>query len=50
MPTLFRFLTVLAILAGLAYGGMYALATLVEPSKGEMSVRIPLDELDPDQN
>lgn len=47
MPTLFRFLMVLAILAGIAYGGMYALVVLVEPRKGEMSVRIPPDRLNP---
>lgn len=45
MPTLFRFLTVLAILAGLGYAGMYALVTFVEPRQGEMSVRIPPDRL-----
>ncbi len=43
MPTLIRFLTVLAVLAGLAYGAMFALTTFVEPRKGEMSVRVPLD-------
>ncbi|MFN4272259.1 MAG: histidine kinase [Aliihoeflea sp.] len=46
MPTLFRFLTVLAILAGIAYGAMFALATLVEPNYGEMSIRVPLDQSD----
>ncbi len=47
MPTLFRFLTILAILAGLAYGAMYALAVYVEPRKGEMTVRIPPERLNP---
>ncbi len=47
MPTLIRFLTVLAILAGLAYGAMFALATFVEPNTGEMSVRIPPERLNP---
>jgi hypothetical protein len=46
MPTLFRFLIVLAILAGIGYGAMYALVTLVEPNYGEMSVRVPLDPSD----
>jgi hypothetical protein len=46
MPTLFRFLTVLAILAGIAYGAMFALATFVEPNYGEMSVRVPLDPVE----
>ena len=49
MPTLFRFLTILAILAGLVYGAMFALVTLVEPNKGEMTVRIPADRLNPQQ-
>ncbi len=47
MPTLFRFLTILAVLGGLAYGAMYALAVYVEPSKGEMTVRIPPERLNP---
>lgn len=49
MPTLFRFLTILAVLAGLVYGGMYALVTMVEPNKGEMTVRIPADRLNPER-
>ncbi|MBK8456623.1 MAG: histidine kinase [Phyllobacteriaceae bacterium] len=44
MPSLMRFLTVLAVAAGLAYAGMFALATLVEPNKGEISVRVPIEE------
>ncbi|MEO4000655.1 histidine kinase [Mesorhizobium sp. CAU 1732] len=47
MPTLFRFLTTLAILAGLIYGGMYALVFYVEPNRGEMTVRIPPERLNP---
>ena len=47
MPTLFRFVTILAVLAGLAYGAMYALAVLVEPNTGEMTVRIPQERLNP---
>lgn len=49
MPSLIRFLTVVAILAGLAYGAMYALVVLVEPNKGEMSVRIPAERFNPDR-
>ena len=45
MPTLFRFLMTLAVLAGLGYGAMLALATFVEPRQGEMSVRVPLEQL-----
>lgn len=47
MPTLFRFLFTLGILAGLAYGAMFALVTFVEPRKGEMSVRIPPEKINP---
>lgn len=47
MPTLFRFLTVLAVLAGLAYGAMYALVLYVDPKQGEMTVRIPAERLNP---
>lgn len=45
LPSLFRFLAFCAILAGLAYGGMFALATLVEPQEREMRVKIPSDRL-----
>lgn len=37
----------LAILAGLAYGAMYALVLYVEPNRGEMTVRIPAERLNP---
>jgi len=47
MPTLFRFLVTIGILAGLAYGAMFALVSFVEPKTGEMSVRIPPDKLNP---
>lgn len=47
MPTLFRFLVTLAIIAGLAYGAMFALVTFVEPKKGEMTVRIPAERFNP---
>ncbi|WP_233713967.1 histidine kinase [Aquamicrobium zhengzhouense] len=45
MPTLFRFLTTLAVLAALIYGAMYAVVLYVEPNKGEMTVRIPAERL-----
>jgi hypothetical protein len=47
VPTLFRFLTILVLLALVGYGAIYALATFVEPITGEMSVRVPLDRLEP---
>jgi len=45
VPTLFRFLLVLAVLAGVAFAAMFALATLVEPQPREMSVTIPSSRL-----
>ena len=45
MPTLFRFILVLAVLGGLAFAGMWALATFVEPQPREMSVTIPSSRL-----
>ena len=48
MPTLFRFLLTIGILAGLVYAAMFALVVLVEPRQGEMSVRIPADQINRD--
>lgn len=45
MPSLFRFLLVIGILAGLGYGAIVALATLVEPQSREITVTIPQDKL-----
>ena len=47
MPSLLRFLFVLAVLAGLGYGGMVALAVFVEPQTRVMSVPVPADRLNP---
>lgn len=47
MPTLFRFLVTLAVLAGIVYGAMFALVMFVEPKKAEISVRIPPEKLNP---
>ncbi len=47
MPTLFRFLMTLLVLAALGYGAMYALVFFVEPNRGEMTVRIPAEKLQP---
>ncbi len=49
MPTLFRFLVTLAVLAGIAYGAMFALVMFVEPKKAEISVRIPPEKLNKKQ-
>ncbi|MGQ7794275.1 histidine kinase [Faunimonas sp. B44] len=46
MPTLFRFLFVIAIIGGLVYGAMLALVFFVEPTPQEMSERIPANRLD----
>lgn len=45
MPTLFRFLTVIAVLAGLGYAGLWGLATFVQPEPREISVTIPASRL-----
>jgi len=45
MPSLIRFLTVVAILAGLGFAGMWSLANLVEPEPREMTSTIPQDRL-----
>ncbi len=47
MPTLFRIVVTLAVLAGVVYGAMLALATFVEPKQAELSVRIPPEKLNP---
>ena len=47
MPSLFRLLFVLGVLAGLVYGGMIALTIFVEPKPREMTVKIPAKRLNP---
>src|SRR3712207_5348673 len=49
VPTLFRFLAVIAVLGLLAVAAMYALATFVEPTPRKMSVTIPPNRLAPKQ-
>jgi xanthosine utilization system XapX-like protein len=44
MPSLFRFLTVVAVIAGLIYGVIFALANFVSPKPREMTVTIPADK------
>lgn len=41
MPTLIRLFILIAIIAGLGYGAMFALANFVEPTPKETTVRIP---------
>jgi hypothetical protein len=44
MPSLFRFLTVVAVIGGIIYGGIYALANFVNPKPREMSFIVPPDK------
>ena len=44
MPSLFRFLTVVAIIAGIVYGAIFALANFVNPKPREMTVTVPADK------
>jgi hypothetical protein len=47
MPTLFRFLFILAVIGGVIYGSMLALVLLVEPREREVTVRVPSERLNP---
>ena len=44
MPSLLRFLTVIAIICSVIYGGLYSLAHFVQPKPREISVSIPPDK------
>jgi hypothetical protein len=45
MPSLFRFLLIVAILCGIVWGGMQALVTFVEPQQRDMSQTLPANRL-----
>ncbi|MDY8107832.1 hypothetical protein U0C82_01550 [Fulvimarina sp. 2208YS6-2-32] len=45
MPTLFRLLTILALIAGIIYGIMAALVYFVEPTRTELTIDVPLKPL-----
>lgn len=45
MPSLFRFLVLVGILAGLAYGAMFALVTFVQPQPRDMTQTLPASKL-----
>lgn len=47
VPTLFRFLAFIAIVAAIIFGGMIALVTFVEPQPREMTQTIPPTKLKP---
>ena len=44
MPSLFRFLTLIGVVGGLTYGGMYMLASWFKPKPREITVSIPPDK------
>jgi hypothetical protein len=41
MPSLIRFLTVIGLLAGLGFGGLYALSEYFEPEAKETTTSVP---------
>jgi hypothetical protein len=41
MPSLLRFLTIIAVLCAIVYGGLYSLAHFVHPKSREITVSIP---------
>jgi len=45
MPSLFRFLLVLGVLGAIAWGGMVALVTYVEPQQRDMQHSLPASKL-----
>src|SRR6185437_15159648 len=44
MPSLLRFLTAIAIIFGICYGVLWALATFVNPKQREITVTVPPDK------
>lgn len=44
MPSLFRFLTVVGVIGGLIYAGIFALANFVNPKPREMTINVPPDK------
>ncbi len=47
MPSLIRFIVILAVIGGVGYAAMVVLTIFVEPTPREMSVRIPSDKMNP---
>lgn len=47
MPTLFRFVSFIIFMIGLAYGSMFALVAFVKPKQSELTIRIPPEKLNP---
>ena len=44
MPSLLRFLAIVAIICAIVYGGLYSLAHFVQPKPREITVLIPPDK------
>ena len=44
MPSLFRFLTAVAVIVGIVYGAIFALANFVTPKPREITVTITPDK------
>jgi hypothetical protein len=44
MPSLIRFLVLVAVIVGLIYGGIFALATFFDPEPREITVTVPPDK------
>jgi len=47
MPSLIRFIVMIGVLVGLAYGAMHALVLYAEPTQREMTERVPTDKINP---
>ena len=45
MPSLFRFLFVVAVLGGIVFGAMLALVAFVEPQQRDMTQTLPASKL-----
>ncbi|MCW5682140.1 MAG: hypothetical protein KF794_13340 [Xanthobacteraceae bacterium] len=45
MPTLFRLLLVLGLIAGTGYAVIWSLANLVEPTPRPMTINVPQDRI-----
>ena len=45
MPSLIRFVVLIAVVAGAAWGGMFALAEFFEPEQREITKTIPNERL-----
>ncbi|MCC0021147.1 MAG: histidine kinase [Nitratireductor sp.] len=46
MPSLIRFIVLLAVLGGIVFGAMFALTIFVEPKPREIQVRLPSNAID----